>query len=215
MTSNNPTPPIQSAPNTTTTTTAPTPTAEQSAQLDLALTVILFSWPALNLAVQSNWGGPTSAEKRECLCGEISDLLATRPETDAEDLDEILVQFMNDEYDVVVDDGSAAEVAGKIAEARAEVLKGNFDGVKELWEAYQAKAAKGGNPDGVFKKVETTGDDDDDDDDDGSGDGDWEDERDVEMADADIPSTTGGTRQKPELEIDEEGFTKVVGKKKR
>jgi hypothetical protein len=34
-------------------------------------------------------------------------MLADRPETDAVDLEEVLIQVMNDEFDVAVDDESA------------------------------------------------------------------------------------------------------------
>src|SRR5436189_6394926 len=90
--------------------TAPTPVPKQrspqppenpspSAQLDLAITLILHSWPALSLAVQSSWGGPASADKRDWRCGAIPELFISRPETAAQDVEDVLTQVRNDESD--------------------------------------------------------------------------------------------------------------------
>ncbi|KKZ63327.1 hypothetical protein EMCG_02328 [[Emmonsia] crescens] len=218
---------------------------DPSAQFDLGITLILNSWPALNLAVQSAWGGPTSSDKRDWLCGAISDLFVDRPETDAEDIEDVLIQVMNDEFDVVVDDESAGEIARRIMEVRMDTQAGKFAGVKRMWEEWKAKG--GASVDvGVFKKVEVNGDEDEegvedeDEDEDESEIGDWAD--DVEMEDA--PVATAVLRNEtsrietsrheapketrrgmdgqwergkflPEPAVDEDGFTKVVSKKRR
>ena len=171
----------------------------QTAQLDLAITLILNSWPAPTLAVQSSWGGPTSGEKRDWLCGAISDLFADRPETDADDLEEVLVQVMNDEFDVAVDDGSAGEIADRICATREEVLKGEFGTVKVMWEEWKEK----GDKEVVFNKVE--GEDQETDGEDG--------DEDVDMEDA--PPAPQQPRERIQPEVDEDGFTKVVGKKRK
>ncbi|KAK1143302.1 rRNA accumulation- protein [Aspergillus melleus] len=178
-----------------------------STYLDMGITLAVNNWPAMNLAVQSNWGGPTSADKRDWLCGAISEMLAERPETDALDLEDVLEQVMNDEFDVVVDDESAVPVAAQIIEFRDQTARGEFDVIQEMWETWQQKiAAKGGATNAVegFKRGEDQGSDDDDDEDD---------EEDEDMGDA--PALVSAPREKVEPEIDEDGFTKVVGKKKR
>lgn len=172
----------------------------QTAQLDLAITLILNSWPALTLAVQSSWGGPTSGEKRDWLCGAISDLFADRPETDADDLEEVLVQVMNDEFEVAVDDGSAGDIADRICVVREEVLKGEFGTVKALWEEWKEK----GDKKVVFSKVEEE---------DQETDGEDEEDEDVDMEDA--PPAPQPPRERIEPEVDEDGFTKVVGRKRK
>ncbi|PGG99257.1 hypothetical protein AJ79_08594 [Helicocarpus griseus UAMH5409] len=198
---------------------------DPSAQFDLAITLLLNTWPTLSLAVQNSWGGPTSADKRDWLCGAISDLFNDRPETDAEDVEEVLIQVMNDEFDVVVDDESAGEVAGKILTIRQEIAGGEFGGVQRLWEEWKAKGGKNAGVEG-FRKVEVG-------DDEGEvgedEDFDWAD--DVEMDD--VPATSNVSNEPaqearrgidgqwergkylPEPEVDEDGFTKVVSKKRR
>ncbi|KAL4739623.1 Pre-rRNA-processing protein TSR2-domain-containing protein [Aspergillus similis] len=176
-----------------------------SSYLDLGITLAINAWPALTLAVTSNWGGPTSADKRDWLCGAISDMIADRPETDAEDLEDVLIQVMNDEFDVVVDDESAGEVADRIMEIRKMVENGEFDGVRQMWEEWERKAAKKGDAVAGFRRGEDQDGETDDDEEDG--------EEDEEMGEA--PALVSAPRERVEPEIDEDGFTKVVGKKRR
>ncbi|KAI9046356.1 pre-rRNA-processing TSR2 family protein [Aspergillus affinis] len=176
-----------------------------STYLDMGITLAINNWPAMNLAVQSNWGGPTSVDKRDWLCGAISEMLAERPETDALDLEDVFEQVMNDEFDVVVDDESAVPVAAQIIEFRDQTARGEFGVIQEMWETWQQKiAAKGGAANAVegFKRGEDQASDDDD-----------EDEEDQDMGDA--PALVNAPRERVEPEIDDDGFTKVVGKKKR
>ncbi|PLN81800.1 hypothetical protein BDW42DRAFT_193543 [Aspergillus taichungensis] len=177
-----------------------------TAHLDLGITLAIHAWPALTLAVQSNWGGPTSADKRDWLCGAISDMLQERPETDAEDLEDVLVQVMNDEFDVVVEDESAAPVAARIMEMKGAVERGETEGIKEMWAEWERKAASKGDVVAGFKRGEDEeGETDDEEDDD--------EEDDVDMGDA--PQLVRAPRERVEPEVDEDGFTKVVGKGRR
>lgn len=188
----------------------PQPTTP-AAYLDLGITLAIHSWPALTMAVQSNWGGPTAGDKRDWLCGAISDMVKERPETDAEDLEDVLGQVMNDEFDVVVDDESAVPVAENIMEVRAQVARGEFGPIQEMWEAWQKKSQqKANNAAAAFKKVEAKDEDqetdaEEDDDEDGAN-------GDVDMGDA--PALVRAPKEKAEPEVDEDGFTKVVGKKR-
>ncbi|KAL3436260.1 Pre-rRNA-processing protein TSR2-domain-containing protein [Aspergillus tetrazonus] len=176
-----------------------------SSYLDLGITLAINAWPALTLAVTSNWGGPTSADKRDWLCGAISDMIADRPETDAEDLEDVLIQVMNDEFDVVVDDESAGEVADRIMEIRKMVENGEFDGIRQMWEEWERKAAKKGDAVAGFRRGKDQDGETDDDEEDG--------EEDEEMGEA--PALVSAPRERVEPEVDEDGFTKVVGKKRR
>lgn len=177
--------------------------------LDLGITLAIHAWPSLSLAVQSSWGGPTSSDKRDWLCGAISDMLNERPETDAEDLEDVLIQVMNDEFDVVVDDESAAPVAAQIMDIKARVARGEVGYIQEMWENWQKKSQqKASNIAAAFKRVEDEEDsDDDDDDDEEGGEG-----GDVDMGEA--PALVRAPKEKPQPEVDEDGFTKVVGKKR-
>lgn len=180
--------------------TSSAPATNAASYLDLAITIVLNNWPALSLAVQNQWGGPTSTDKRDWLCGAISDMIHDRPETDAEDLEEVLVQVMTDEFEVAVDDESAADAADLIMELKAQTDKGQFDTVQQMWEVYQQKS-QNSSAAGQFQKVETRDEDQE-----------TDDEVDEEVGDA--PQLVRAPRERVEPEIDDDGFTKVVGKRR-
>ncbi|KAJ9151151.1 Pre-rRNA-processing protein TSR2 [Pleurostoma richardsiae] len=189
-------------------------TFEQGVALSLNL------WPALTLAVQNQWGGPDSADKRDWFAGAVVDLfpsLSSAPAGAAEQKDDdlpdteyvetFLLQVMLDEFEVNVDDESGYDVAGEIVRVRAECAKGQFDEVEGLRRRWQAK--KGQKVEAMFKKGQDEDGDTDwdteDDDDDGS-------DEDVDMDEA--PELVAAKREKTPPEVDEDGFTKVTRKKR-
>src|ERR1700753_2657387 len=118
--------------------------AERLTQFDNAIAYILALWPALSLAVNEHWGAESdsaivsSDEKRALFAGAISDLFTERPQTDEQDLEEVLWQVMEDEFCTVIEDGSEQAVAMTILRIRQECLAGNFEGVRRLegqWKA--------------------------------------------------------------------------------
>ncbi|KAK1832399.1 Pre-rRNA-processing protein TSR2-domain-containing protein [Podospora conica] len=208
--------------------TEPPSQATCQSSFEQGVALALHLWPALTLAVQSNWGGSDSEDKRAWFAGAIVDLfpdLATKPapnptatttaaaaeddddEPDAVEVETVLLQVMLDEFDVNVDDDSAYEVADQIVRVRAECARGKFDG--ELAGLQRRFDARGGTKVvGVFKKgedddAETDWDTDDDEDDE-----DDSDAGDVPMGDA------PPKKEKEEPEVDEEGFTKVSRRKR-
>ena len=189
----------------------PPPTPERiAAKIDLAISLSLSAWPAMTLAIQNSWGGPLSADKRDWLAGAISSLFTENPSTDVEDLEEVLLQVMNDEFEVVLDDGSPFEVAAKIVGLRKDCLTGDFAAVDREWEKWSERQKKPGSNQVQFQRgtdeegVEGEWEDDDEDD---------EDDEDEDMEDA-PPLVERKPKEKVIPEIDEEGFTKVTGKKR-
>jgi pre-rRNA-processing protein TSR2 len=183
----------------------PTQTA---GKIDLLISLHLHSWPALTLAIQNHWGGPASDDKRDWFAGAISDLLTNGEVIDAEDLEEVLVQVMLDEFEVVVDDDSPAEVATSIIKGRQRIIEQDYSEVDQMLARWEEKQKKGQER-LLFKRVEQ--------DDDGQ-DTDWESSdsegEDVDMDEA--PQLVSATKQdKPAPQVDEDGFTKVVGKQRR
>lgn len=187
---------------------APASPEQIASKLDLSISLSLHLWPALSLAVSNNWGGPSSSDKRDWLAGVLSDLFLSDPETDAVDVEEVLLQVMQDEFDVVVDDGSAGDTAERILELRADCLKGEFGAVQALYERWEKSKGKAvvGFTAGKEEDQETDGESEDGDDGE-----EWE-GMDVDMQDAPAPVQP---REKEMPVIDEDGFTKVVGKKRR
>ncbi|TWU77675.1 hypothetical protein ED733_008225 [Metarhizium rileyi] len=188
--------------------------AVRQSNFEQAVAYSLHLWPALTLAVQNNWGGPDSADKRDWFAGAVVDLFLefsdspqtrTAEDPDIEDVETVLLQVMIDEFEVNVDDDSAMEVAGHIVRARAECSVGQFDEVNKLSQRFQN--SKGKKVDQLFKKAEDA-----DQDTDWESDDDDDEDHDVDMGDA--PPQPSEPKEKPAVEVDEDGFTKVTHKKK-
>ncbi|MCJ1477837.1 hypothetical protein MMC13_006510 [Lambiella insularis] len=187
----------------------PTP-AQCASKFDLAIALTLAAWPALSLAVANLWGGPLSSEKRDWFAGAVSTLLEETPDADVDYVEEFLLQVMLDEFEVNVDDSSAEEVAAKILGLRKLCAKGDFGMVDEMFARWEERRRRGVGPDLGFVEGKDEGleTDWDSEDEDGAGEG-----VDVEMGEA--PGLGRAIMEKPPPEVDEEGFIKVVGKKRR
>jgi pre-rRNA-processing protein TSR2 len=179
---------------------------ELQSKFDLGIWHSLFNWADLTVAVQNQWGGPDSSDKRDWLAGQISDLFANEPSTDTEDVEVMLLQVLEDEFGVRLEDETEVNVAREIMLIRKEIGERRTDTVDKLqkkWEATKGKEVDTGsvsiresNQDAEWDSVDEESDED----------------EDVEMGDA--PALVP-VKPKAEPEVDEEGFTKVVGKKKR
>lgn len=178
-------------------------------KFDLAIALLLHLWPALTVAVTESWGGPDSAGKRDWFAGVVSDLFAQRPDTDEEDVEDMLLQVMGDEFECQLEDESEIGVAAEICRLRKLIGRGEFGDVDALYARWEEKKKKG--PEKFNLQVVDHGEDGEEDDDDDD-DEDDEDE-DVEMGDA--PELAPAPKEKPPPEVDEDGFTKVTGKKRR
>lgn len=181
----------------------PTPEQLQSS-FDHGIWYSLALWPALHVAVQNSWGGADSEEKRDWFAGAVSDLFSGRQDTDAEDLEAFLLQIMQDEFDCNVEDETEVEVARTILVLRKSLLEGNLGAFETLERRWKSR--------GMMKadvQVVDNGDNevDDDDDDDEMDDGD-------DRAPQGVQQAPREPREKPQAEIDDDGFTKVVGKKR-
>lgn len=192
--------------------TPQTPAQIKQSQFDLAISLHLHLWSALSTAVANSWGGPDSSGKRDWFAGAISDLFLSRPDTDQEDLECVLLQIMEDEFDIRLEDESEVEVAGDILRMRRWCERGDFSEIEKLQRKWESRRGSAG-PQVVFqesKELEV-------------GDEEWSDEEeedggveldeDEEMAD-EAPQLAP-VKEKAEPEVDDDGFTKVSTKKKR
>ncbi|KAI5794499.1 putative 20S pre-rRNA protein [Peziza echinospora] len=204
-------------------TTTPPPTP-----WELGVSYILHLWPALTVAVEAQWGGPNSSDKRDWLCGTIADMFTDAApvnelpdgtvigggEPDEVDVEETLLQVMQDEFEVGVDDDSSLEVARDICSLREKYLQGNL-GAVEAWRTRYENRRRGATTQAAISRaprvVEKDGDEtdeelDDEDDDD-------EEDSDEEMGGV---STTPAAVPRERLEpvIDDDGF-ELVQKRRR
>jgi pre-rRNA-processing protein TSR2 len=170
----------------------------------------LAVWPALTLAIAQGWGSVPSAQKRPWLAGVLVDAF-TDPDDgqvpDAEYVEAMLLQIMQDEFDCNLEDESAWDVAKDVVRCWEAIAKGGKDG-EEVVSALEKRAegVKG-------KKVqaqEVPGQEEDwDEDEDESGSDDGMDVDEVpQLLDSAAP------REKNEPIVDDDGFTLVPVKGK-
>ena len=126
-------------------------------------------------------------------------------------MEEFLLQVMNDEFETNLEDESAEEVAAKIVGLRKLTLQGDFTVVDEMYSKWQERQRKGGGA-VSFQHVEI-GEGDNNTDWDSDDIGEEEEDEDTEMGEA--SELVKVPRERVQPEVDEDGFTKVVGKKKR
>lgn len=123
----------------------------------------------------------------------------------------VLLQALEDEFGVRLEDNTEVDVAKDIFKIREEVMGGDFKTVNELqrrWEARKGKEVTTGSvnlKDGVVEGEWDSVDEESEEDEDG----------DVDMGDAPALVPTKPIKEKAKPEIDEEGFEKVVGKRRR
>lgn len=187
-------------------------------------------WQPLSFAVESNFGGGDGGDKRDWFAGAIAELFedawanaplsSSTTSTVAEDLlmdtEARLLQIMDDEFDTVVDDGSAYDVANDIVALWTQCRRGQFagsDALRQRWEAARGKSVQGAFQAGKAPDDDTAWQTDDEDEDDDDSEGGDEDD-DVNMDEAPALVDGESTRSKPEPEVDEDGFTTVSRKKR-
>ena len=127
---------------------------------------------------------------------------------------------MQDEFEVDLEDESEGRVAESIVRLRQETARGDFSTVNALHAEWaKRKEGKGGSA-SRLQIVEQKQDDDDDDG--GSSNNSDEDSEDEDkrdgstekvIEDVEMNEAPGQLSLKPKAEVDEDGFTKVVGKK--
>ncbi|KAF7965773.1 hypothetical protein HWV62_41968 [Athelia sp. TMB] len=162
----------------------------------------LSYWPALRIAVDQNWGGPDSAQKRTWIASEIVDAFEEQnPVPDDQYIEEMLLQIMEDEFSANLEDGSGETVAKDIVLLWESAQGGKSDVMARFEE--QAEKLKGKKPQ-VQEEIGSGSDSDDEDDDMDQG----SDEEAPELLD----HSEKPTKQEPQ--IDEDGFTLVPSKGK-
>lgn len=125
-----------------------------------------------------------------------------------------MLNVMVDEFDVNVDDDSGFDIAKQIIALRADCARGRFEGLEELRAKWQSRKGK------KVQAQAAANQNDDDEDSDSSEDsegfsGNWADDvpenQDVDMEDA--PQLVPVPKEKPQPEVDDDGFTMVTRKR--
>ncbi|GME82745.1 unnamed protein product [Ambrosiozyma monospora] len=188
---------------------------KQQSNFELGVSMAIYKWDTLATAVENNWGGPQSAEKRDWITGLVIDLFAQQKELDIIYIHEVLFNAMEDEFDVVVEDQSTVIVAQNIIKIYKQCKENNFAIVHNLYERFLQKENYR-KTHGLNSQKVQVGEDpsnpnvSDDDDDEEEDDDDDEDMMDV---DDDVPQLVL-EHKKQEPVVDDDGFT-VVSRKRR
>ena len=176
------------------------PSPPSSTSLSFAKGVIarLALWPALQIAIQNGWGGPDSAQKRTWIASVIVNTFEEQPTPpDAEYIEEMLLQIMDDEFETIVDDESAESVAKDITNLWKDIHLGDLAGLQRLEQQANEMSnrpilAQAGPPGGL----DTDSDEEE---------GDWE-------SDNEDGYDSDRTPDIQPPEVDEDGFTTVKGR---
>jgi pre-rRNA-processing protein TSR2 len=176
---------------------------------ELGVSLYLWRFQALQLAVENGWGGHDSADKRDWVAGVLADMYTSQlpplkdepvevvlKEIDPEDIEDVLTQVLADEFSVLLEDDSAYVFSMQIDACWKDCLRGHFDRIRDMQKAFEQA-----RPSLVNKAQQ--------DDSDTSG-TDAEVDEDEEMTDAPSTSTT-----RPEPVIDEDGFELVQKNRRR
>jgi len=186
---------------------APTPSSILFARGVIARLAI---WTTLRIAIQENWGGPHGPAKRTWLASSIVDAFqeqSEQPPPDDQYIEEMLLQVMADEFDTIVEDGSAESVAEDVVRLWGETQAGKTVLLLKFEEL--AEKTKGKRPNAQEKLVS-----DDEADDMDS----WEDDDDEGVDDAEPPQLLDRSEASTfsrESQVDEDGFTLVQSKKRK
>ncbi|KAK8069748.1 Pre-rRNA-processing protein TSR2-domain-containing protein [Apiospora phragmitis] len=209
--------------------TPATPETRQE-NFEQAVALSLNLWPALTLAVQNKWSenaGDDPKDVRAWFVGAMIELFpdfvklaefetahgdkkkkpAELEEPDLEDVEGRLLQVMEDEFTVVVDDDSSYEVTQQIVGLRAACIKSQHATIEEVEQLRQRWVSKKGQKVAVQQGPEQDQETDSEEDDS------EEDGEDTNMDEAPALVSTA-PKEKPQPEIDEDGFTKVSKKKR-
>ncbi|KAG2231035.1 hypothetical protein INT48_006366 [Thamnidium elegans] len=101
---------------------------------------IFHNWTALKLAVEQDWGGVESAEKREWMIDLIVGHFDKRKsifkkhQLDIDEIEDILSQIMTDEFNATLEDDSPYLVAKHLVLLYGQCVKGDFSEVERLRE---------------------------------------------------------------------------------
>ncbi|GBB97889.1 hypothetical protein RclHR1_00310017 [Rhizophagus clarus] len=172
---------------------------------------ILFKtqWTALKLAVDMQWGGHDSEDKRDWLIDVIVDYFDKNGKNaDIDDLETILNQVMTDEFNTLLEDDSAYQISQDLIRIYNECIQGNYSTVDLLQSKQQSTKQTSFS---LSKKAKNYEEDEDS--------SDNYDEKSLEngesstMESDEIMSTNNSKSSKNEPIIDDDGFTLVTRKR--
>ncbi|WFD41839.1 rRNA accumulation- protein [Malassezia psittaci] len=180
--------------------------SEKEQQFARACYIMLALWPAMRQAVLEQWGGVDSEEKQtyllSYLCDEYGSGKGSCP--DADDLADLLDNYMAEEYDCQLEDDSSMLVAAHVIECYKAIFEEEHG--QEFVNALEKTFAK------AYKTVQNNATQHSDEELDDAELGDGETQSAIQHED---PPNQLINKPKPKPEIDEDGFETVVSRRRR
>jgi len=124
----------------------PTTIEIATSEFHAGVTAVLRSWSALKTAVESEWGGVASKEKAEFLRSHILncfDYKKSKPSIDMYELEDNLAVYIEEEFSVVIEDDSEKHIAKTIFTMYEHCGNGDFTISRQII-ANASNAVKGG-----------------------------------------------------------------------
>ncbi|CCH43550.1 Pre-rRNA-processing protein [Wickerhamomyces ciferrii] len=114
------------------------PIEKQQANFELGVSMIIYSWEALDIAVANQWGGAQSEAKRDWITAIVLDLFDEKI-VDVELIEETILNAMIDEFDVNVEDDSSLIIADRIIKIYRKCFDQDYKEVHELYSKWEIK----------------------------------------------------------------------------
>lgn len=131
--------------------------AKKQGRFELGVCMAIYGWENLQTAVDAQWGGADSADKRDWLVGSVVEMFEDSY-IEVEDIEDRLIGVMEDEFGTVLQDESALPIGAKIITIYRECEKDDFSTVDSLYKAFMDKEEKKKAGLITTKKVETVDD---------------------------------------------------------
>lgn len=116
---------------------------KQQARFELGVSMMVYKWEALEVAVANSWGGPSSAEKRDWITAIVVDLFKSEKIVDAAMIEETLLYAMIDEFDTNVEDESTVPIAVGIIDIYKQCQVQDYSTVEQLYTKWVEKQNSG------------------------------------------------------------------------
>lgn len=113
----------------------------QQAKFELGVCMAIYKWEELTTAVDNQWGGANSADKRDWISGVVIDLFKEEKIVDIQLIEETLLYAMVDEFDTEIDNDLALEIAALVFKVYQECAAQNYATVEQMYNAWQEKQA--------------------------------------------------------------------------
>ncbi|AET40890.1 Tsr2p Ecym_7033 [Eremothecium cymbalariae DBVPG len=116
---------------------------KQQARFELGVSMMIYKWDALDIAVVNGWGGADSADKRDWVTSIVVGLFKSEKIVDVALIEETLLYAMADEFDTTVEDDSALPIAAGILALYKQCDALDYSEVERLYSEWQAKGMRG------------------------------------------------------------------------